>query len=119
MIYSVEEANALLPDLRMRIERIRQGRRALIESAERIEERISADGGGIADSAWFELTGRMKTDIEAIAEMGVILRDPDQGLIDFPAEMEGEPAFLCWRSEEPEVAFWHPPDSGFSGRRAL
>lgn len=119
MIYSVEEANALLPDLRVRIERIRQGRKALIESAERIEERIAADGGGIADSAWFEVTSGMKTDIEAIAGMGVILRDPDEGLIDFPTQIEGEQAFLCWRSEEPEVAFWHPPDSGFAGRRAL
>ena len=119
MNYTVEEANALLPDLRARIERIRRGRKALIESAERIEERISADGGGIADRAWFDLTADMKRDIEAIGAMDVILRDPDQGLIDFPAEMDGEPAFLCWRLGEPEVAFWHPPDSGFAGRRAL
>lgn len=119
MIYTAEEANALLPDLRVRIKRIREGRGALIESAERIEQRIAADGGGIADSKWFELTAEMKSDLEAIAEMGVILRDPDQGLLDFPAEIDGQQAFLCWRSPEPEVSFWHPADSGFAGRRPL
>lgn len=119
MNYSVAQANAMLPELRERIRRIREARGLMIERAERISERVGSDGGGIADSGWFELTAGLKRDLEELGAMGLILRDPDQGLVDFPAVIEGEDAYLCWRSEEPEVGFWHPPDTGFSGRRAL
>lgn len=119
MNYSVEQANAMLPDLRERIERIREARSQMIERAEKIEERIGSDGGGIADSRWFELTAGLKRDLEELAVMELILRDPDQGLVDFPAVVDGEDVFLCWRSDEPEVGFWHPPDTGFSGRHPL
>jgi hypothetical protein len=117
--YTVEQANAMLADLRLRVARIRAARVKMIERAEKIEERVSTDGGGIADSAWFELTAELKKDLEELAQMELILRDPDQGLVDFPTVIEGQEAFLCWRTEEAEVGFWHPTDTGFSGRRPL
>jgi hypothetical protein len=47
------------------------------------------------------------------------LRDVATGLVDFPARIDGEDAWLCWRLGEPEVAYWHPRTSGFSDRRPL
>ena len=41
------------------------------------------------------------------------------GLIDFPAELDGEIVYLCWQFGEPEVAFWHRIEDGFAGRRPL
>jgi hypothetical protein len=41
------------------------------------------------------------------------------GLVDFPAEIEGEPAYLCWQYGEKEVAFWHRIEDGFGGRKPL
>ena len=50
---------------------------------------------------------------------GVVLRDPDAGLVDFPATREGDDVFLCWRLGEPAIAWFHGRRSGFSGRRPL
>jgi hypothetical protein len=50
---------------------------------------------------------------------GVQVKDMDTGLIDFPAEVDGQEALLCWHVGEPRIAFWHSPDDGFAGRRPL
>jgi hypothetical protein len=50
---------------------------------------------------------------------GVQVKDMDTGLIDFPAEVDGQDALLCWQVGEPRIGFWHSPDDGFAGRRPL
>jgi hypothetical protein len=57
--------------------------------------------------------------VAEIGGLGVVVRDPSTGLVDFPAERDGEPVYLCWRLGEDEVAHWHDRDSGFSGRKPL
>jgi hypothetical protein len=59
---------------------------------------------------------------EAILELlerGIVLRDLDRGLVDFPSLRDGREIFLCWQEGEDEVAFWHEVDAGFAGRRPL
>jgi hypothetical protein len=51
--------------------------------------------------------------------LGIQVRDPQTGLIDFLSERDGEEIFLCWRLGEDAVAWWHPIDSGFAGRQPL
>ena len=43
----------------------------------------------------------------------------DKGLVDFPCELEGRAVLLCWRSDEPEVAWYHAPEAGFAGRTPI
>ncbi len=50
---------------------------------------------------------------------GVILRDLDLGLVDFPAKVRGMPIYLCWRAGETQVAFWHGRAEGFAGRKSI
>ncbi|HYJ70970.1 MAG TPA: DUF2203 family protein [Actinomycetota bacterium] len=51
---------------------------------------------------------------------GIVLRDLDAGLVDFPARLEdGRGYLLCWVLGEPAVEWWHWPDTGFAGRRPL
>ena len=57
--------------------------------------------------------------VNAIHEQGAIVKSPDEGLIDFPAQREGEEILLCWRLGEDEVAFWHPLEEGFAGRKPI
>ncbi|HTR76881.1 MAG TPA: DUF2203 domain-containing protein [Gemmatimonadaceae bacterium] len=52
-------------------------------------------------------------------DLGVLLKDRRQGLVDFPSELDGRDVLLCWRLGEPEVRFWHDAASGFSGRHPL
>ena len=57
--------------------------------------------------------------MEKIAEWGLLLRDIETGLVDFPAVIDGQAAYLCWRLGEPRVAYFHLADDGFQGRRPL
>jgi hypothetical protein len=54
-----------------------------------------------------------------LSEIGVVLKDWADGLVDFPAEHEGRKVWLCWRLGEPAVAHWHERNAGYSGRRPI
>jgi len=57
--------------------------------------------------------------LEDVQATGVIVKDLDSGLVDFPSVREGENVLLCWQLGEDEVAFWHGYDDGFAGRRPI
>jgi hypothetical protein len=62
---------------------------------------------------------RVKRSVERIQGTGVLVKDLNRGLLDFPAERDGRIVFLCWQYGEPTVAYWHDIDAGFVGRRPL
>jgi hypothetical protein len=118
-LYSVDEANAALADLRERLPRLRDARKRLIGASHRITEAVALDGGGVAGSDWFEAQQTLKTDLTALAEQGILLRDPESGLVDFPSDREGTPVFLCWRLGEEQVAWYHERTIGYLGRKPV
>lgn len=118
--YTVAEADAMLPELRERLARVREARQVLLREAELVRERVVTDGGGAhADRGYWDSAQVIRSELERLAAEGILLRDPETGLVDFPAERDGEPVYLCWRADEERVAHWHPLDTGFSGRRPL
>jgi hypothetical protein len=118
-VFSVEEANAMLPSLRKSLALIREARQTVLSGAEPIRRSAPADGGGKQGKEYWEALAALRREVEAITGQGVILRDPEAGLVDFPTEREGRLVFLCWRAEEDRVGFWHGPEGGFAGRRPL
>jgi len=118
-VFTVADANAELAELRERLPRLREARIGLIASSERITDAVASDGGGVAGSDWFRHQETLKAEIAYLADRGILLRDPDTGLIDFPAERDGEQVFLCWRLGEDDIEYYHGVHSGFSGRRPL
>ena len=86
---------------------------------ERIREVASLDGGGAQGKEYWEALAVLRREVEGLNAKGIVLRDPESGLVDFPAKREGREVFLCWRLGEDRVAFWHGPESGFAGRRPL
>ncbi|HTG46510.1 MAG TPA: DUF2203 domain-containing protein [Actinomycetota bacterium] len=118
-LFTLQEANAELPELRERLPRLREARQGLIAATERIEEAVSRDGGGVAEPGWFDHQRTLREEVEHLAERGILLRDADDGLVDFPAEREGRRVFLCWRLGEDDVAWFHEEHSGFGGRKPL
>ena len=65
------------------------------------------------------MTAQITQRIHAIAELGVILKDLEVGLVDFPAHRNGREVYLCWRLGEDHIGWWHEIDSGFAGRQPL
>jgi hypothetical protein len=118
-VYTVEDANALLPELRDRLARVRDSRQRLLGAARRIRDAVATDGGGVAGSDWFDAQRELREQVVWLADRSIALRDPETGLIDFPGQREGEAVWLCWRLGEDRVAWWHPLDTGFLGRRPL
>jgi hypothetical protein len=118
-LFTLEEANAELPALRERLPRLRDARHKLIGASERITAAVASDGGGVAGSDWFEAQQAVRAEVLYLAERGILLRDPETGLVDFPAQREGRRVFLCWRLGEDEVGWFHDERSGFSGRKPL
>ena len=63
--------------------------------------------------------GAYPLDVGANQRLGILIKDVDTGLVDFPHMREEREVYLCWRLGEPKVEFWHDVDSGFSGRQPL
>jgi hypothetical protein len=118
-LFSREEANAELEFLRGLLPRLREARRELIAASERITGALAADGGGVAGSDWFQAQQILKADVEELARRGILLKDPETGLVDFPSELDGERVLLCWRLDEDDVAWYHNEHAGFRGRKPL
>ena len=117
--FSPDEANAELAELRERLPLLRDARHALIRASERIADAVAADGGGVAGTDWFDAQEILKTEVVRLAERGILLRDPETGLVDFPGEIDGRSVFLCWRLGEDEVAWYHEENAGFATRKPL
>lgn len=119
-LYTVDEADAALPDLRERLARIREARQVLLRQAQVVRERVVADvGGADPGTEYREASTTLRTELERLSAENILLRDPETGLVDFPADRGGERVYLCWRLGEDRVANWHPVDTGFAGRRPL
>jgi hypothetical protein len=121
-LFTVEEANALLPTLREILDDVSLHRDALREKAPHVEPILKAsteNGGGKAGSEYGLETYRLYLAVERIRELGVVLKDLDMGLLDFPHEREGRIVFLCWHPPEERVAYWHDIDAGYAGRQPI
>jgi len=127
--FTPEEAAAALPEVRRLAERMVRHRRALTRALERQEHLrtlIASNGGGLRSEETAAIQQRVDRAAEGIArciegihDLGVIVKDVDRGLVDFPALREGEEVLLCWHVGEDEIRYWHGVDDGFGGRTPL
>jgi hypothetical protein len=117
--FTVEEADALLTELREALERMREARQLILRSAEKVQATVARNGGGPEGREYSEAMRVLRNEVERLSGEGIVLRDVETGLVDFPATREGRLVYLCWRLGEDSVRFWHDVDSGFPGRRPL
>jgi hypothetical protein len=117
--FTVEEANSLLPALSESLSLIREARQVVLRGGERIRRSAKADGGGRQGREYWEALATLRREVEGLTAQGIVLRDAETGLLDFPSRRDGREVFLCWRLGEDRVEFWHGPESGFSGRRPV
>lgn len=121
-LFTVDEANALLPTLRPLLTDVLQARQNIVAAQPELwpvlEKAVNNGGSKKAGAvlADFEVIQR---NVKAIQELGIEIKDINIGLVDFPAERDGREVYLCWRFDEPRVTHWHDLDSGFAGRQPL
>jgi hypothetical protein len=121
-LFTVEEANALLPKLQELLDDLALHRDALREKAPHLEPILRAattDGGGRVGSEYGVEAYKLYLAIGRIQELGVLLKDLDMGLLDFPHEREGRVVFLCWHPPEERIEYWHEIEAGYAGRQPL
>jgi hypothetical protein len=127
--FTPAEANELLAEVRPAAERLVAHRQAFTEAASRraqLTTHVAGNGGDLDPGEVREDAERMEREAEAATAaveelngLGVLVKDLDRGLVDFPALREGREVLLCWQVGEDEVAFWHGIDEGFAGRKPL
>lgn len=117
--YTVAEADALLPYLAPALVELRERSEEAARIKEAMDAAASSNGGSSERERWARVLARVDELFEKLEAWGVELRDLDTGLVDLPAVVDGQDAYLCWRLGEPNVAYWHSPEDGFRGRRPL
>jgi hypothetical protein len=117
--FTVEQANALLPGIAPLLETLRDAQATMDAGIEGIAAAASSNGGGESGAAYLEASRAAGRCMGELENLGIVVRDPAIGLIDFPGERDGKGVFWCWRLGEDEIAWWHPTDVGFSGRQPL
>ena len=123
-IFTVQEANALLPDVRTILAKIQRAHRKLTryrDEAKKASEAAEKGGGGIAEGAAYALIlTELTLQLAELEGLGVQLKDFERGLVDFPSLRDGRVVLLCWQlGEGDELEWWHDVDAGFAGRTPL
>jgi hypothetical protein len=123
-LFSIEEANALLPTVRAILVSIQRTHKRLLsyrEAAKHAAEGAEMGGGGMQGGGrYVALLSDISSLTSKLEVLGVQLKDYSRGLIDFPSLREGRVVLLCWQLGEGEqVEWWHDVDSGFAGRQPL
>jgi hypothetical protein len=121
-LFTLQEANDLLEEIRPLVSSLLAAREQVVRlqpSLEPVLEKAVGNGGGQAAGEALELLHQIRRTIEEINSHGVLVKDIQLGLLDFPSEREGRVVFLCWRHGEPNVGHWHEVDAGFVGRKPL
>jgi hypothetical protein len=119
--FTQEEANELLPQLTTLLSRLREAKDELTatEAHEALSEAAPTNGGGEQGRQVGVAFLEVRRLLETVERSGIVLRDIDRGLVDFPALVDGREIYLCWEVGEDEVAFWHELEGGYGGREPL
>lgn len=121
-LFTRDEANSLLVTLRPLVEEMMRSRARLLElqpALEPVLQKMLGNGGSRATGELLVVFERLRSALRAIEAAGVVVKDMQAGLVDFPSRRGQDIVFLCWKHGEPEVAHWHDLDAGFAGRQPL
>lgn len=119
--FTVAEANALLERLDPMLRELRAARDQLTDTElhEALSDAAPTNGGGDPGRQVGEAFLTVRSILGELQDLGLVVRDLDRGLVDFPAIINGKEAYLCWELGEDAVEYWHDLEAGYGGRRPL
>ncbi len=121
-IFTLAEASCMLSQLEKCFEEIKKERAAIVKGRDEIKKASSkADlgGGSTYGPRYIQALEQISQHIDQIHEGGVVVKDLESGLCDFPYMMDGRLVYLCWKLGEPDIRWWHETDAGFASRQPL
>lgn len=123
-LFTIEEANSLLEDVRPIVEKIQRAHRRLgtfQRAANHAAEGAEHGGGGLPNGEHYaQLLLDLSVGAGDLESLGIQLKDYNNGLIDFPSMRDGRVVLLCWKADEGDnIEWWHDVESGFAGRQPL
>ena len=120
--FTLAEATALIPQLETFLSKVKNGRAILIHTKNEIKKACANaefGGGSVAGPRYITALEDMHENLQAIQEIGVIVKDLDLGLCDFPFYLDGRIVYLCWKFGEDKIEWWHETNAGFSERQPI
>jgi hypothetical protein len=119
--FTVEQANASLASVKPLLQKLRDARDMLTdeEAHAALVDAAPTNGGGEAGTQVGEAFLEVRRLLVLLQEAGIVVRDIDRGLIDFPTIIDDREVYLCWELGEDEVGWWHELDAGYRGREPL
>ncbi|MGH6819989.1 MAG: DUF2203 domain-containing protein [bacterium] len=120
-LFTLQEANAALPNLRRALDTIREVKLSLGADAslEVLWKNPGRNGGGKEGKTYLAGLEKISEQLNRITRAGILVRDIDTGLCDFLSMRDGKKVFLCWKADEDSIGYWHETDTGFAGRQPL
>src|SRR6516225_2080973 len=121
-IFTLAEARNLLPTLRTLLEEVNKEwkrMRELNPEIQKARDNAQLNGFTKAGVEYVESVSHLTSLIHQIQEMGVLIKDVDKGLCDFPYMKDGRMVYLCWQMGEDSIQYWHDVETGFAGREPL
>jgi hypothetical protein len=121
-VFSLFEANQLIPKLQSHLTQIQAGKSVVLETREEIKRasaQASGGGGARVGAHYVKSLQAITTNLQAIHELGVLIKDVDLGLCDFPHMRDGRVVYLCWKLGEQQIGWWHEVSSGYKDRCPL
>jgi hypothetical protein len=128
-LFTLDEAEALLPEVREELEAMRRAKAELdlLREALAGTANKAASNGHVTDADAVagrrgraeRLAEEINHRLERFQSWGCELKGIDEGLVDFPSERDGRVVYLCWQVGEERIAWWHDTESGFAGRQPL
>jgi hypothetical protein len=120
--FTLPEANETLDLIRPLMDEIQQIRRKIQQEQPDVWPAVvksAGNGGNRALSRMVLDFERLEVQVHRIQDMGVLIKDVNLGLLDFPALRQGHEVYLCWQYGEGTIAFWHEVEAGFAGRQPI
>ena len=121
--FTVKSANEILPIVIKKYEYAKKQKDLIIKTEQELTHSMSTENSlidyAILKQKLNSVVTKFYQSLEDLENTGVVVKQLDQGLLDFPAKRFDQEIWLCWKEGETEVKFWHEKDSGFMGRKPI
>mgnify|MGYP006451691313 FL=1 len=120
--FSVEEANAYIPQLLINIPRIQILMKSLTDEyldVDKARKKVQLNGGSMQGADYLNCVLKINYLTDELESKGCVLKGIEHGLVDFPSLRDGKEVYLCWKNPEQQIEYWHDIQSGFTGRQRI